>query len=490
MSSTVNKQMYWKGDEERLVLPRDSEGNEWRTSWRRDYARVIHSISFRRLEGKTQLFYGPEVDGLRNRLTHSLEVAQIAKSIAQFINYTIKEFQPPQYAVEPDICEIAALVHDMGHPPFGHNGEKALDDCALKYGGFEGNAQTLRILAKLEKRRTLDDATKSAKYGVNKNGVDRRAGLNLTYRVLASCLKYDNLIPKSRSKGGVVKGYYQTESDLVSKVKHKVVGSNYDGKFKTVECMIMDVADDIAYSTYDLEDAFKSGFLNPLDLLNPADTKIDQIWDKIADADKKDFEQKDVRDVLFQTLIELFKPVQLENAAELDLNKLQNNDNIADYLVSMSAYTYNDALDLASNGYRRTSFSSTLVNQHLQGVEAEFNKDFPALSRVYLKPITRFMVEVLKQFTYVSVIDSPRLKIPEYRGYEVVKTIFDAIMNEEREGYKLLPNDYRTMYTRLQKTEERARLVVDFVSGMTDRYAIDFYNKLVSDVPQTIYGPL
>jgi dGTPase len=112
-----------------------------------NYARVLHSPAFRRLQNKTQLFPGYESDFFRNRLTHSLEVAQIAKTIAHKLK---KEY--PELDLEPDVCEIAGLMHDLGHPPFGHNGEMALDECMSQDGGFEGNAQTLRIITRLEKK--------------------------------------------------------------------------------------------------------------------------------------------------------------------------------------------------------------------------------------------------------------------------------------------------------------------------------------------------
>ena len=148
------KRLYAAGDRERVVpaaVPTDAQ-ERYRTQWRRDYARLIHSAAFRRLQGKTQLFPGGHSDFFRNRLTHSLEVAQIAKSIAIKINNTYSYFK--QNNIDTDLVETAALAHDLGHPPFGHNGEAALNDCMRCAGGFEGNAQTLRILAKLEKRQT------------------------------------------------------------------------------------------------------------------------------------------------------------------------------------------------------------------------------------------------------------------------------------------------------------------------------------------------
>src|ERR1700720_267785 len=125
--------LYGTGDTEREF----DEVGEWvpyRSDYVRDYGRVIHSASFRRLQGKTQVFPGHESDFFRNRLTHSLEVAQIAESIAYRLNYHEKLFQI--HNIDPRVCATAGLVHDLGHPPFGHNGERALDDKMREYGGF------------------------------------------------------------------------------------------------------------------------------------------------------------------------------------------------------------------------------------------------------------------------------------------------------------------------------------------------------------------
>lgn len=128
-------------------MPPSSPG---RSEIDRDFARIIHCPSFRRLQGKTQLFPGHESDFFRNRLTHSLEVAQIAESIARKLNSTEPYLR--KNPINERICYAAALLHDIGHPPFGHNGEDALDAKMAKFGGFEGNAQTLRIVSQLEKR--------------------------------------------------------------------------------------------------------------------------------------------------------------------------------------------------------------------------------------------------------------------------------------------------------------------------------------------------
>lgn len=138
--------LYKSSDFERIVNLND----DYRHPFRRDYARIIHSPAFRRLQGKTQLFPCFESDFFRNRMTHSLEVAQVANSIAIYLEKNNKYFE--KNPIHPDLLNAVCLAHDLGHPPFGHNGERALDDCMKNSGGFEGNAQTLRILCCLEKK--------------------------------------------------------------------------------------------------------------------------------------------------------------------------------------------------------------------------------------------------------------------------------------------------------------------------------------------------
>lgn len=160
--------MYCETDSSREI--EEENGSEFRSPYRRDFARLIHSPSFRRLQGKTQLYPGVESDFFRNRLTHSLEVAQIAKSIATAINHKFLADKPDLH-INPDICEFAGLAHDLGHPPFGHQGEEALDELMRNYGGFEGNAQTLRILSRIEKKVKRANISAPSEY---------RCGLNLT----------------------------------------------------------------------------------------------------------------------------------------------------------------------------------------------------------------------------------------------------------------------------------------------------------------------
>jgi dGTPase len=228
-----------------------------RSAFRKDYARLLHAASFRRLQDKTQLFPGSESDFFRNRLTHSLEVAQIARGIAARLNVAKVPDAFANGAIDEDLVEFAAIAHDLGHPPFGHNGEHALDELMVQFGGFEGNAQTLRILATVERK--LIDAPSGLP--------SSEFGLDLTFRTLASVLKYDSKIPKRPVGAKLHKGYYASEGDLVKKIKAAVApGLGAKVAFKTIECAIMDMADDIAYSTYDLEDSLHAGFVSPMRL--------------------------------------------------------------------------------------------------------------------------------------------------------------------------------------------------------------------------------
>jgi dGTPase len=143
---------YHPGDYGRVVDIADSRSREaYRSPFRRDYARIVHAPAFRRLQRKLQLFPDEESDFFRNRLTHSVEVAQIAKSIAIRLNHIIGSKDPDCGPIDTDLVEAISLAHDIGHPPFGHTGEAALHKKMRSVGGFEGNAQTLRILTRLEK---------------------------------------------------------------------------------------------------------------------------------------------------------------------------------------------------------------------------------------------------------------------------------------------------------------------------------------------------
>ncbi|GAA3387839.1 deoxyguanosinetriphosphate triphosphohydrolase [Cryptosporangium minutisporangium] len=221
-----------RGAQRRVAEPAKDPGTG-RTPFQRDRARVLHSAGFRRLAAKTQVITGGQDDFLRTRLTHSLEVAQIAREMGVALG------------ADPDVVDTAGLAHDLGHPPFGHNGEDALDEVARAAGGFEGNAQTLRVVSRLEAKVP-------------------GAGLNLTRATLDAITKY----PWERKPGTRKFGVYRDDLPVFHWYRDDAPQDK-----RCLEAQIMDWADDVAYSVHDLEDGVHAGHVR-IELLADPDERL------------------------------------------------------------------------------------------------------------------------------------------------------------------------------------------------------------------------
>ena len=231
-------------DTETLAPRRTIEG-EYRNAFQIDRDRIIHSSAFRRLQSKTQVFLSGEYDFYRTRLTHSIEVAQIGRSICSYLQQS--DLLADDCFIDPDLVESACLAHDLGHPPFGHTGERTLHALMQPYGGFEGNAQTLRILTQ-----TIFS--------------EGRDGMNPTRALLDGVLKYKTL--QTETPAAPNHFLYNDQERWLDFVlagqafPAELTPGKVRNGFKSIECQIMDWADDTAYSLNDVADGIRAGFIS------------------------------------------------------------------------------------------------------------------------------------------------------------------------------------------------------------------------------------
>jgi dGTPase len=384
-----------------------------RTAFERDRARVVHSASLRRLAAKTQVL-GPQDDFVRNRLTHSLEVAQVARDIAHPLG------------CHPDLAETAALAHDLGHPPFGHNGETALNELAAGVGGFEGNAQTLRILTRLE--------AKSA----DVHG--RPIGLNLTRATIDACTKY----PWTRPAGGGKFGVYADDLPVFAWTR---IGAPMDDR-RCLEAQVMDFADDVAYSVHDLEDGIVGGHID-LAVLDRRD-ELAGVW---------------------TTVREWYLPGATDDELEAALKRLRTIGGwpTTPYDGSRAALAQLKNLTSDLIGVFCGEVHTATRAAHGGGPLARYGADLAV-------PVeTTQEIGVLKGLAAHYVMRSQSRVALMSRQRELIAELFTALLASD--GTALDPA-FQHDYAGARDDAARTRVVVDQVASLTDASAVAWHERL------------
>ncbi|SHE60588.1 dGTPase [Marinomonas polaris DSM 16579] len=436
---------------ERQSGHKKSRDNDYRTPYQRDRARIIHSAAFRRLQSKTQILAIRQNDYSRTRLTHSLEVAQIGNGIVHQLKFSSPadaDFQP--WLADDALIETVCLSHDIGHPPFGHGGEVALNYMMQTYGGFEGNAQSLRILGKR--------GSYSPTYGMD---VTRRTLLGiLKYPVLHASVvgKYPekpaNFRQFKASNWAPPKCVYQEEQDLLNwiiepfsqadksllqEVSQTDPDSHAKAKHASFDTSIMDLADDIAYGVHDLEDAIVLGMVTK-------DMWLEHLEPKLA---------------------ALASPFLAEN-----LNDIRTQ------LFSRQSHLRKEAIG---------SLVSWFITSCRVVEKAQF--EHPLLRfQVGLPEGQRQALNLLKQFEMQHIIQRPEVQMLVYKGQQMLLEMFEAYSADPS---RLLPREIANEWQKSQdRGESGLRIICDYMASMTDDYASRMYNKLFVPSLGSVFEPM
>lgn len=349
--------------------------SKYRSPFQRDRDRIIHSASFRRLKHKTQVFVNTEGDHFRTRITHSIEVAQIARSIAKYLN------------LNEDLTETLSLAHDLGHTPFGHAGEDALHECMENYGGFDHNLQTLRIIMFLE------------------NKYFKFKGLNLSIETLEGILKHNGPVSNKQLL------------DILVGIKNFKQKINFN-TYPSLEAQIASISDDIAYNNHDIQDGIKANLFKLEELIEINFFK--NIYVKYRKKiNKKNYKiaidqiVRDSIDIMIRNLLENTK----KNLKEDKINSLN---------------------DIKKSKKPLVNFSKNIVESEKE----------------------------IKSFLNIKMYQNKEVLIKNNEGKTIIKKLFQIIKSH--------PSKF---ISKEQLTKDKFRAISDFISGMTDRYAINLFNN-------------
>ena len=400
----------------------NQDAGDFRTPFQIDRDRVLHTPSFRRLQNKTQVFWSGEYDFYRTRLTHSLEVAQIGRSICHWLK-SPGGLLAEDFYIDPDLVEAACLSHDLGHPPFGHAGERTLNHLMAPHGGFEGNAQTLRLLT---------ERIFSA----------RRSGMDPSRAFLDAVLKYKSLWTELKTARGKPPEHHFLYDFQHSWLDWAMGGNDFPAEFppgeardsvKSIECQIMDWADDTAYSLNDLADSVRAGFLRM--------ERIEAWAEKNGEATGEG-----------TPLGELIAAIRKRRVDPFVGSR------IGRYIRSTELVPDTNFLSGATHRYR---------------------------FRLMIDPVVKAESKLFKRLAFENVFLSPQLKQLEHKGNHLLHGLWDVLEKRyvtggaiDGQDFQLLPADAASEISQAETVEKKARLVCDFLAGMTDGYAARMYKRL------------
>jgi dGTPase len=349
--------------------------SKYRTPFQRDRDRIIHSASFRRLKHKTQVFVNTEGDHYRTRITHSIEVAQIARSIARYLN------------LNEDLAETLSLAHDLGHTPFGHAGEDSLNECMNNYGGFDHNLQTLRIIMFLE------------------NKYLKFAGLNLSIETLEGLLKHNGPVEDLELVNSLIG---------VKNFKDMIKFNTYP----SLEAQISAISDDIAYNNHDIQDGIKANLFKLEELV-----EINFFRD-IYKKYKKQINKQNYKIITYQII---------RDSIDLMIKDLINNTK--DNLKNNKIKSFRDI--------NKTSFLMVNFSNKIKSSEDE-----------------------IRYFLKTKMYNNKNVLTKNNEGRSIVKKLFNNIKKNPKK-----------FISKEQLSSDKYRAISDFISGMTDRYAINLHNN-------------
>jgi dGTPase len=393
-----------------------------RTPFERDRARIVHSSALRRLGAKTQVLGAGSGDFVRTRLTHSLEVAQVGRGLGKALG------------CDPDVVDAACLAHDLGHPPFGHNGERALDEAARDIGGFEGNAQTLRLLTRLEPK-SVDPVTGAS------------VGLNLTRAVLDASVKYpwrESEAPK-RADGQPTRkfGVYEDDLDVFTWLR-----DGAPARAPSFEAQVMDIADDIAYSVHDVEDSIVHNEVSLRVLSDPG--QANEVFDHVYE-----WYGRGERDELADALARL--------RAEPWWTEEYDGSHRALALLK----------DMTSQLIGRMAMSIARATHDEYG-PGPFTRHRGAL---VVPPETEAEILVLKGVA-VHFLMAPRERKPAYRAQR--QRLIELVHALAARGPDALEPHFAASWNDASDDAARFRLAVDQVASLTDKSAYDWHHRYVA----------